>query len=117
MHNISMRSRVRLHLAHCTPFRTCILTNLYRLVINAEDKPTAVNSFCYGFTDVFAKQSRQFSALIVLPTSDEIGNGIGTLTVKTNKKTVLTVNTECLRCDGESYNLQIRESGDHATTR
>ena len=96
MHNISMRSRVRLHLAHCTPFRTCILTNLYRLVINAEDKPTAVNSFCYGFTDVFAKQSRQFPALIVLPTSDEIGNGIGTLTVKTNKKTVLTVNTELL---------------------
>ena len=99
-------SRVRLPLSHCTPFRTCTLTNLYRLGINAEDKLTAVNSLSDGFTDVFAKQSRQFSALIVLPTSDEIGNGIGTLTVKTNKKIVPTVDTECLRCDGESYSLQ-----------
>ena len=70
-----------------------------------------------SYWDVFAKQSCQFSALIVLPTSDEIRNGIGTLAVKTNKKIVFTVDTECFRCDGKSNNLQIRESGDYTTAR
>lgn len=101
--------------AHGTPFGTYILADLHRLGVNAEYKLTAINGSCYRFADAFAKQTGLFSSLVELTTSDEIGNGSGTLATQTGEKIVFAVDTECFGCEGKCHNLQIRESGDYTT--
>ena len=104
-------------LTHLTPVSTGILTDLYRLRVYAEDVFASIYLFGYGFTNIFTQQHSLLATLVVLPTTDQVGNGTRAFSIQTLEEVILTVNTQCLCRDGESHHLQIGEGGYNTTSR
>lgn len=94
---------------------TGIQANLYRLRVNAEDVFASI--YLYGFTNIFIEQHSLFAVLVVLPTTDQVGNGARTFIIQSLVEAVLTDNTQCLCRDGKSYHLQIGEGGYNTAAR
>ena len=110
------RSMVNVRPSHLAPVGSCILADLHGLGVNAEDSLAAVYSLGYGLTDILTKQHRLLAALVILSTCDQVGDGSRTLSVQSVEEIILTIDTECLRCDGERHHLQIGEGGDNTAT-
>ena len=102
--------------SHLTPVGTCILADLYRLGINTEDSLTAIYRLGYGLADILTKYHSLLATLVVLPTRNQIGNGTGTFRAQPLEEVILTVDTQCLCCDGKCHHLQIGECGYDTTT-
>ena len=98
-------------LSHLTPVGTCVLAHFDRLGIDAEYILASVDSLSNGLTDTFAKQHGLLTALVILPTGNQVWNGSRALRVQPREEVVLTVDTECLCCDGKCYHLQVGEGG------
>ena len=94
---------------HLAPVGAGILANLYRLGIYAEDVFTPIYLLGYGLANVLAEQHGLLTTLIVLPSTNQVGNGIRAFCIQPIEKVILTVNTECLSRDGECHHFQIRE--------
>ena len=104
-------------LAHRASFGTCVLAHHDGLGVDVGHKFSFVNGLCNSLTGVFAKQVSQLPALIELPMGNMILNCVRTFSLQTGKEIVLTVDTECFRCDGKCHNLQVGESGNNTTMR
>ena len=61
--------------SHLAPAGSCILTDLYGLGVNAEDRLASVDCLGNGLTDTFAKQHRLLTALVILPTGNQVWDG------------------------------------------
>ena len=96
---------------------TCVLAHLDGLGVDAEDKLSCVNGLCYSLTDVLAKQHGLLTALVVLATGNQVWDGSRTFRVQPIEEVVLTVDTECLCCDGKCHYLQVGEGGNNTTAR
>ena len=102
--------------SHLAPAGTGILANLYRLGVDTEDILASVDSLSNVLTNAFSKQHHLLATLVVLPAGNQVGNGSRSIGVQPLEEVVLTVNTECLRCNGKSYHLQIGEGGYNTAT-
>ena len=56
----------------------------------------SVDGLGNGLTDTFAKQHRLLTALVILPTGNQVWEGSGTLRVQPLEEVVLTVDAEFL---------------------
>ena len=70
-----------------------------------------------GLPDVLPKYHGVLATLVVLPTGNQVGNGIRTFLVKPGEEIILTINTQRLCRDGKCDHLQIGEFGNHTTAR
>ena len=100
---------------HLAPVGTCVLTDLYWLGVNAEDCLSTINRLGYGLTDILTKNHGFLTALVVLPTGNQIGYGFRTFCVQPLEEIVLTIDTQSLCRDRKSYHLQIGECGYNTT--
>ena len=82
-----------------------VLTDFNRFGINAEHELSAIYCFCHGLTNVFPKLHGFHASLIILTTSDQIGNGFWALRIQPLKKIIVTIDAECLCGDGECNHL------------
>ena len=110
------RSMTNVRPSHLAPVGSCILTDLYGLGVNAEDRLATIYSLGYGLTDTLTKHHRLLTTLIVLTTCNQVGDGSRTLSVQSVEEIILAIDTKCLRCDGERHHLQIGEGGDNTAT-
>ena len=100
------------------PFlRRVPLTYFHRLGVNAEDGIAAIDGLGNGLVDILPKHHGQHATLVVLVAADQIGNDNRTFSIQLIEEIVLSVNTECLSCDGKCHDLQVGERGDNTTTR
>lgn len=75
------RSMVNVRLSHLTSVGSCILTDFYRLGVNAEDRLATVYSLSYGLTDILTKHHRLLTTLVVLTACNQVRDGSWTLCV------------------------------------
>ena len=90
-------------LTHLAPAGTGILTNLYCFRVYAEDVFASIKFFGYGFTNIFTEQHGLLATLIVLSTTDLVGNGTRAFCIQPLEEIIFTVNIQCLCRDGESH--------------
>ena len=98
-------------LTHLTPVGTGILTDLYRLRVYAEDVFASIYLFGYGFTNIFTEQHGFLAALVVLPTTDQVGNDTRAFSIQPLEEVVLTINTQCLCRDGKNTTSRSEKVG------
>ena len=103
-------------LSHLAPVGTCILTDLYWLGVNTEDRLSSIYRLGYGLANTLTKQHGFLATLVVLPASNQVGNGSGTFCVQPLEEVVFAVNTQCLCRNGKSHHLQIGEGGNNTAT-
>ena len=103
--------------SHLAPGGADIMAYFHRLGVNAEDGLAAINGLGNGLVGILPKHHGQHATLVVLAATDQIGNDNRTFSVQLIEEIVLSVNTECLSCDGKCHDLQVEEHGDNATMR
>ena len=104
-------------LSPLTPVGTCILADLYRLGVNTEDRLSSSCRLGYGLTDILAKHHGFHAALVVLPMRNQVWNDTWAFCIQSLEKIILTVNTQCLCCEGKSHHLPIGEFGYDTVSR
>ena len=102
-------------LSHGATSRSCVLTDLYRFGINAENVLSSIHGGSYILADFLSETVSELSALIVLATGDKIGEMVGTLVLQTMEQLVFAVDTEYFRRGGKCEDFQIRELGDNTS--
>ncbi len=108
---------LRIVTSHCTTLRSCVLTYLYRLRVNAEYVFTSINGDSHILADFFGKSRRQLSAGIELPAAYKVWQIVLALMVQTMEKEIFTVESKSLSCYAKSDDFQIGKFGNNTTTR
>lgn len=101
--------------SHCTTVGTCILADLDRLGIDAENILLAVHGSSNVLTYFLSKPSSKSTSLIELPATNQIGKTIAFYSLKSFEQIVLAVNPKCLGCGREGDDLEVGKLGDNAT--
>ena len=101
---------------HGAAFCPCVLTDLYRLGVNAEYILGTINGHSHILADFFGKPCRQLAPGVELPAADQVWQIILALIVQTMEKEILTVEAKSLGCYTESDDLKVGKPGDDATT-
>ena len=70
-----------------------------------------------GLTDILAKHHGFHAALVVLPMRNQVWNDTWAFCIQSLEKIILTVNAQCLCCEGKSRHLPIGEFGYDTVSR
>lgn len=104
-----VRGSLRIVTPHCTTLRSCVLTYLYRLRVNAEYVFSSINGDSHILADFFGKSRRQLTPGIELPTAYKVWQIVLAFMVQPMEKEIFTVESKSLSCYAESHDLEVRE--------
>ena len=110
-------SQLRRILSHCATSSSGVLAYFYRFGIYAEYIFAPIHGRDYVLADFFSKTVSEFATLIVLTACDKIGKTVGALILQAMKQVVLAVDAEDFRSGGKGENFQVRELGNHTSSR
>lgn len=84
-------SNFRIVLPHDATFCSCVLADLDRFRVNAENILSSIDCHCYIFLDFFSKTSRQLTPGIELSSTNQVWQIIFALVVQAMKQEILTI--------------------------
>lgn len=111
-----IRSRLDIVASHGTTLRSCVLTDLYGLGVNAGYVFGAVNGYSHILAYFFGKPCRQLTAGIELPTAYQVWQIILALMMQTMEKKIFAVKPERLGCYSQSDDFEVGKLRDSPTS-
>ena len=94
-----------------------VLADLNRFGVNAENILASIYGLGYRLSDTLPELHRQFPALVVLTTCNQIWNGIRAFPVQSGKQTVFAVKAIRFSCYGQCDDFYVGEGGYHPAAR